>query len=120
MTESILTSVKEDIGFAASYTAFDQQIIRAINTAMMALRQIGLESNLLRIEGNTETWSDYLSGDVDLEAVKTYIFCRARKIVDPPTSGSVMQALNEEIKEAEWRISVSVDPKDSILRAEVN
>lgn len=113
MPDSILISVKEDIGFTADYTPFDNKIIRAINNAMMALRQLGLVGGISKITGIAETWSDYIGDEAHLEAVQSYICGRARKEVDPPTSGAVMQALNEQIREAEWRISVAVDPSPS-------
>lgn len=117
MSDSILISVKEDIGFTADYTPFDNKIIRSINSAMMALWQLGLVGGISKITGIAESWSDYIGNEEHLEAVQSYICGRARKEVDPPTSGAVMQALNEQIREAEWRISVAVDPSPSnVLR----
>lgn len=115
LKESILETIKKLIGFEDSYNAFDQDILIGINTALSILTQIGVGPQTgYRISGYSETWGDYLGvNTANLEDVKTYIYLRTRRIFDPPASNSVIQAIDNEIKELEWRINVSVDRLDN-------
>ena len=42
--------------------------------------------------------------------VKTYITLKVRVIFDPPLTSSVLEAMNKEISQLEWRLNVAVDP----------
>lgn len=111
---SILKTIKKLLGDSIDY--YDNDVIIAINTSLNALTQLGvgpLEG--FRITGETETWSDFTNDDIMLEQIKDYVYLRTRKIFDPPESSVLMQALNEEIKEIEFRAMVHVDPSDSVL-----
>lgn len=113
MEESILTTIKKLLGLDESYEAFDTDIIVAINTAIMALTQIGIgPSSGFRIEDDGATWQDFLGSDViDLEAAKSYIFIKARLMFDPPSSSVVVEAYNKAAAECEWRLNVQRDPE---------
>lgn len=113
MEESILTTIKKLLGLDESYEAFDTDIIVAINTAIMALTQIGIgPSGGFRIEDDSTTWQDFLGSDViDLEAAKSYIFIKARLMFDPPSSSVVVEAYNKAAAECEWRLNVQRDPE---------
>lgn len=112
MEESILISIKKLLGIDASDTSFDLDIITHINSTFSILYQLGIGSDDFTIEDNSTTWGDYLSSYKQLNTVKTYMYCKVRKIFDPPTSGSSMESLNSLINELEWRINVAVDPKE--------
>lgn len=113
MEESILTTIKKLLGLDESYEAFDTDIIVAINTAIMALTQIGIgPSGGFRIEDVGATWRDFLGSDtIDLEAAKSYIFIKARLMFDPPSSSVVVEAYNKAAAECEWRLNVQRDPE---------
>ena len=113
MEESILTTIKKLLGLDDSYEAFDTDVIIAINTALMALMQIGIGPKTgFRIEDVGATWKDFLGSDtIDLEAVKTYIFIKARLMFDPPSSSVVVEAYNKAVAECEWRLNVQRDPE---------
>lgn len=112
--DSILTSVKKDLGIIEDYTHFDPDIIMDINTAFSVLTQLGVGPDTgFSISDKTTLWSDYIS-DSDspvLNLVKTYVSKKTRLLFDPPLSSSVMEATNRVISELEWRINVAVDPK---------
>lgn len=111
MIDSILESVKKNRGLTAGYEVFDPDIIMAINTAFSTLTQLGCGPKTgFRITGYDEEWDDFLQNDSRLEMVKSYVDMRVRLIFDPPQIGAVMSALQESIKELEWRINVAVDP----------
>lgn len=112
MNDSILTSVKKMLGITEDYEHFDQDIIIHINSVFMILRQLGVgPDNGFSITGKTETWTDFTSDIDKLESIKTYMYMRVRLIFDPPQSSFVMEAMNKQISEFEWRLNVEVDPK---------
>lgn len=112
--ESILNSIKKMLGPDAEYDHFDPDIIMHINTVFMVLQQLGVgpEEGFF-IEDDTATWADYLVDPTKLQMVKTYIYLKVRLVFDPPTSGTVMNAINQTIAEYEFRLNVAVDPKES-------
>ena len=114
MNDSILTSVKKDLGITEEYTHFDADIIMGINTAFSILTQLGVGPvEGFSISDSSSTWSDFLSDMSRMEMVKSYVSKKTKLFFDPPTSSSVMEALNSVISELEWRLNVAVDPSDT-------
>lgn len=112
MNESILMSVKSMLGIVPECEDFDGQIKLYINTVIAFLRQIGVgpEDGFV-VLGPQQTWPELL-GDTDrLEMVKAYVGLKVRLMFDPSASSVVTEAINNQIKELEWRINVAVDPK---------
>lgn len=112
MDESILSTIKKMLGLAADYEAFDQDIIVLINSAIMVLRQLGVgPQDGYAISDSSATWSEYLGEDEALLAsVKTYIYLKTKVVFDPPSSSFVLDAMQKQIDEYEWRTNVEVDP----------
>lgn len=113
MDGSILTSVKKMLGITEEYAYFDHDIVMHINSVFMILNQLGIgPSQGFSITDDTQLWSDF----VDLtriEAVKSYVYLRVRILFDPPSSSFVLNSMENQIKELEWRLNVMVDPADS-------
>lgn len=108
--ESILTSIKKLLGIAADYEQFDTDIIIHINSAFSTLTQLGVgPSGGFIIQDETSTWSDFTADDPKLEFVKTYIYLKVRLVFDPPTTGSVIEAIKQNISEYEWRLMIAAD-----------
>lgn len=103
--ESILTSIKKLLGIAEDYTQFDQDVIMHINTILMTLTQLGVgpEEGFV-IEGETETWEDFIGEDLNINAVKTFVYLKVRLLFDPPLSSSLIDSIERQAKELEWRI----------------
>lgn len=110
--ENILESIKKLIGPSAQYTIFDNDLIMHINTVFFTLCQLGVTEEPFVISGTDETWDEF-HADTDLEAVKTYVYLKCRMFFDPPTNSALISAINEQIKELEWRLNVAVDPKEN-------
>lgn len=111
--DSILTSVKQQLGITEDYTAFDTELIIHINTVLRILNQLGVGLVGFNITDKTQTWADFLGSRADeLSDVKTYTYLKVRSIWDPPSVGSHMTAIENMIKELEWRINVQIDPPD--------
>lgn len=110
MDYSILDTIKQLLGIQSDYTAFDTDIIVHINSAFMALNQLGVgPTECFSIDGSGENWAEFVDKSIDLEAVKTYIYLKVRTIFDPPSSSVVMEAMNKNISELEWRLNVQVE-----------
>ena len=112
--ESILTSIKKLLGIDEEYTHFDADIIMHINSVFMILTQLGVgPAEGFVIEDDTSTWVDFIpeANAAQLHAVKSYIFMKVKLIFDPPLSSSVIESMNRQIAEFEWRLNVAVDPK---------
>lgn len=107
LDESILNSCKKYIGFDADYTAFDPDLIMFINGTFFNLRQLGVgPSNGFQIDSANQFWSDF-SDDVSLvSGVKPYIQQKVRLQFDPPSNSFVETAIENNIKELEWRLNV--------------
>lgn len=114
MEDSILISVKKAIGLDSAYDAFDVDIVMIINSVFFIMTQMGIGKQF-RIDGPDAAWSDYLEGREDLEAVKTYMYAKVRQIFDPPTVGAVKEALDNTVKELEWRLFSATDLVDTKL-----
>lgn len=110
-THSILNSVKESLGINSDYDVFDDTIIMHINTVFGILKQLGIgPSDGFSISDSTSEWSDFLGeDDSNLQMVKTYMCDRVRKMFDPPTGSAVSEALNQDIDELSFRLSIEGD-----------
>ena len=109
--ESILTSIKKMLGISEEYTHFDEDLIVHINSALAVLGQLGVgPSEGFFITDKSAVWSDFVPDLSKLQFIKTYVYQKVKLLFDPPQSSAAIQALNESIKEFEWRINVQVDP----------
>lgn len=109
--ESILTSIKKMLGISEEYTHFDEDLIMHINSALAVLGQLGVgPSEGFFITNKSAVWSDFVHDLSKLQFIKTYVYQKVKLLFDPPQSSAAIQALNESIKEFEWRINVQVDP----------
>jgi hypothetical protein len=90
-----------------SYTAFDTDVILHTNTVFNILHGIGIgPTDSYMIEDNTATWDAFVGSDLNLAAVKTYVYLRVKLLFDPPTNSFVIESTNKQIAELEWRLSV--------------
>lgn len=113
MDDSILKSIRKLVGAGDSEGPFDTDLIIYINSVLMVLNQIGVGKDGYTISGEAETWSDFLEGRTDLAGIKTYVSARVRLLFDPPQNSSVTQALNDTIKEYEWRLYAANNPENT-------
>lgn len=107
MTDSILNSVKEQLGLPAAYSPFDAEIKTYINTALSTLTQLGIGPvDGFYIAAGTETWSNFMGTDAKLNQVQTYVYLRVKILFDPPAAPSALAAIEKQIEEFGWRINV--------------
>lgn len=109
--ESILTSIKKLLGMTEDYTHFDTDIIMHINTVFMVLKQLGVgPTRGFSIGDEYATWDEFIPPeDENFEAVKTYMYLKVRLMFDPPTSSALIESINRQISELEWRLNIEAE-----------
>lgn len=116
--ESILTSIKKMLGITEEYEHFDTDLIMHINSVLMILTQLGVgSSDGFSIKGKEEAWTDFLPEGTQLELVKSYVYLKVKLLFDPPLGSAVVEVINRQICEFEWRLNVSVDPVNNSVSA---
>lgn len=104
--ESILDSVKKVVNINKDDTSFDTDIVLHINSVFATLHQLGVGPEQgFQIEDSDALWEDFLLGDPRLNSIKTYVCLRVRMLFDPPMTSYHATAIQEQIKELEWRLS---------------
>lgn len=107
MITSILTSVKKALNLDAGYTAFDEELIIHINSAFATLTQLGVGPEAgFEIVDDTATWASFFGANKRYNFVKNYVFLLVKGMFDPAPTSYVVSALQAQLKEFEWRISV--------------
>ena len=103
---SILNSVKKRLGISEEYEHFDDDIIMDINSVFAILNQLGVgPSDGFSIEYQYAEWSDFLGvNQKQLELVESYVYLKVKLLFDPPQSSFVLESINRQISEFEWRI----------------
>lgn len=116
MDDTILGSVKKLLGISEKDEAFDLDIVININSVFSTLYQIGVgEEEHPYIMDGTSTWGEVFSNRTDLvDFIKLYTYLKVRVIFDPPTSSFVLDALNKQIQELEWRIQIQAEYLDDL------
>lgn len=108
MDDSILNSVKHMLGSCDDY--FDSDLITFINGVFSTLIQLGVGPKAgFAISGPNETWSSYTESKPELDIVKTFVYTKVRLRFDPPQSSSVIQLMQQDASELEWRLNVAAD-----------
>ena len=108
--ESILTSIKKLLGMTEDYTAYDDQIIIHVNSVFMILTQLGIgPEDGFAIKDKEAAWNDFVSDETKLELVKSYVYLKVKLLFDPPSNSSVIESINRQINEFEWRLNVKAE-----------
>lgn len=120
MTDSILNTIKKLLGIPTADTAFDEDIITHINSAMMFLQQLAVgPDTVFTIEDATATWSEFLVDPSMYAAVKTYIYFKVRLMFDPPSNSFLKDSIVQQLSELEFRLNAQVPiPPDPVVPEE--
>ena len=111
MQDSILMTIRKLVCGDPYADHFDTDLLVHINACFSILNQLGVgPENGFVVADETQSWSSYSDNDRILNIVKTYVTLKVKKIFDPPLTSSVLEAMDKEIKELEWRRNVAVDP----------
>ena len=111
MQDSILVTIRKLVCGDPYANHFDTDLLVHINACFSVLNQLGVgpEKGFV-VTDETQNWGDYTADSTVLNLVKTYIALKVRLIFDPPLTSSVLDAMNKEINQLEWRLNVAVDP----------
>lgn len=109
--DSILTSVKSLLGLMEEITEFDEQIMMYINSAIFTLAQLGVgPSTIFKVTTKEDTYEDYLGDDLQrFPGVPMYLYYRTRLGFDPPSNSFMIEQIQQEITELEWRMRVETE-----------
>lgn len=104
--ERILDSIKKLLGIQPEYRAFDEDLTIHINAIFMVLNQLGIgpKEGFFIVDG-TEVWDDY-SKELNTNMVKTFVYLKVKMLFDPPTSSTLIESINNMVRELEWRLYV--------------
>ena len=100
---SILEDIKQMLNLERDYTPFDTDVQIYINSAFGNLYQLG------SITGYEETWDDVPLVRKQAQEIKVYIYLYTRLRFDPPANSFVIEAIEKQISEAEWRLNVEAE-----------
>ena len=100
----VLALVKKQLGIEAEDTAFDADIIAAINTVLATLYEVGAMDSMQSLDDYITTYEMLFDDETILELAKSYIYLKVRLLFDPPASSTIQKSFEETAKELEWRI----------------
>lgn len=110
MEDSILNSVKIQLGIPKDHTEFDEQLIRHINSVFISLYQIGAgPDDGFSIESKDDEWNEFSENQMLVNAVSEYMYLKVKTLFDPSTSSAVGDSIKDQLKELEFRINVASD-----------
>lgn len=113
LLESILTSIKKLLGISEEYEHFDSDLIMHINSVFSILTQLGVgPANGFMITDKSAVWNEFVSSEAKLQIVKSYMYLKVKLLFDPPLGSAVIEAMNRQISEFEWRLNSAVDFED--------
>ena len=105
-TDSILLTVKAHCNVSAEDTSFDAELIENTNTILGILPQLGIGPDEgFAIEDKSNEWSEFLSDNLKIGLVKSYVGKRVRLLFDPPSNSQHLEALKATISELESRLT---------------
>jgi hypothetical protein len=109
--KSILYSTKKKLGLPPEYDPFDDELIDYINGVFQIIHQLGVgPTKRFFINGPEETWDEFLpESDPNAHEVRFYLAQKVRLRFDPPVSSTTLNAINEQLRESEWRMIAYLD-----------
>lgn len=108
LADSILEDVKKQLGIPREFEAFDSQVLVGINSALYTLWSLGMGENPVVVRDYTVKWNDIITEDV-IALVPSHVYLYTKRQFDPPQSGVLLDNVNRQIAELEWRIRAHYD-----------
>lgn len=108
--DHIIPSIKKMLGLSEENTPFDTDVVIHINSALMKLCQLGVgPKEGFTVTDYNQTWSDFLTNNIKLGAVKTYVYLQVKMLFDPPSNSIIMDAMKQQAEEIGWRLNVHAE-----------
>lgn len=110
MSESILTSIKDQLSIMPEDESFDKELVIHINAAFARLTQLGVGPvQGFRIKDDSTTWDEFVT-DITQEAYcESYIFLKVKSLFDPPTNSSLANYMKDQILQYEYLLKVEAE-----------
>lgn len=103
--DSILNSIKKEVGLFQEDKSFDTSIVMNINNAFMILNSLGVgPKKPFFITGDEESWFEFSSDISLMNSVKAYVWIKTKLNFDPPETSFGVTALEKQANELEWRL----------------
>lgn len=112
MSGKILEDTKKVLGIANTDVSFDVDILMHVSSVFSTLNQLGLGPEIGFDVDADSTWSEFIDDDAKLNAIRTYVYLRVRLLFDPPATSFHINAIQDQIKELEWRLNVTREYRD--------
>lgn len=107
--DSILDITKRQLGLDPEDDSFDVEIVMHINSVFSILQHLGVgPTNGFAIVGRDEVWSAFIGAD-QLNTVRTYMGQKVRLIFDPPSTGPLIEAMERQVAQMEWRLNANAE-----------
>ena len=107
---NILDCIKDMRGLPLDYDGFDNDISVSINSALMALNQIGIGKHGFQVVDGTETWEDFIGEDYPYFAgVKQFVYYSVLLGFDPPSNSFLVKNIEDRLQELTWRLNVQAE-----------
>lgn len=104
----ILADTKKILGVAPDYIAFDLDITTHINSTLSILSDLGVgPASGFSIEDAGTDWDELPASPKQLALVRTYLYLKVRLLFDPPATSYLIEAMEKQIAEHEWRLCAS-------------
>lgn len=105
MEPSILKSVKKMLGVPVDHPEFDPEIIIFINSAFSSLSELGVgPSTGISVEDDQATWESTGLTQNALALARVFIFLKVKLLFDPPPTSYLIDAVEKQITQQEWRL----------------
>lgn len=106
-TNSIFATIRQMLGSPEG--VFDMEILTDINSVFLNLYQLGVgPSTPFQITGEEETWDDFAKAD-EYPGLPSYIYLKTKLLFDIPQSSFVINAMQNQIAEFEWRLKTQAE-----------
>lgn len=104
---SILSDTKGILGLQEDYIAFDLDVTTHINSAFTVLSQLGVgPADGFFISDSAAQWEEFDVPENQRNLAKTYIYLKVKFLFDPPPTSFAVEAMENQIKEFEWRLNM--------------
>ena len=106
MSDSVLTSMKATLNLDNADESFDIEIVVFINALLSELNAIGIGPAYgFEIADETKTWTEFLGDEMRINMAKSWMYLRLRLIFDPPETGPLTTAIENQATRAYWYLS---------------
>lgn len=119
METSILKSIKKLLGIPADVTQFDADLMTHINSVFATLTQLGVgPPNGFIIDDDLDAWNQFITDSSKWSFIKSYVYLKVKLLFDPPINASVIESINRQISELEWRIYMEANNNNNSVEKE--